>query len=336
MPTVTLSEAIGLIRALAAEQSLLLLSPPGVGKSDIVRRAAELGGLECRSLLGTQIAPEDVSGIPRIIGERSVFCPPRVLLPETDTPFCLFLDELPACAPDVQKAFYSLLLERRLGEHPLPRGTWVVAAGNRSEDRALVRSVSSALINRVFTIEIRVDIKEWLIWAKANGVRSEILAFIVYVPTALQREVPREPVPFSTPRAWAALSRTLDLTERAGELNAASRRALSFGRLSPQDAALFCAMAEDGLADLLPIEDYLDDPSKLPEADTARWFVISRIRSLIVRKDLPPATPEKINAFLNALPSEFRFALLIDLVPQWGELGASPAMFDALREVTGL
>ena len=45
-----------------------------------------------------------------------------MLLPETPEPFCLFLDELPACAPDVQKAFYSLLLERRLGEHALPPG----------------------------------------------------------------------------------------------------------------------------------------------------------------------------------------------------------------------
>ena len=58
-----------------------------------------------RSLLGTQIAPEDVSGIPRIVGNRSVFCPPRILLPEEPEPFCLFLDELPACAPDIQKAF---------------------------------------------------------------------------------------------------------------------------------------------------------------------------------------------------------------------------------------
>ena len=46
------------------------------------RRRRE-AGLPCRSLLGTQIAPEDVSGIPRIVGERSVFCPPRMLLPET-------------------------------------------------------------------------------------------------------------------------------------------------------------------------------------------------------------------------------------------------------------
>ena len=132
--TVTLSQAKALIRCLAHEQSLLLLSPPGVGKSDVVRQAAADASLPCKSLLGTQIAPEDVSGVPRIVGERSVFCPPRVLLPEDTAPFCLFLDELPACTPDVQKAFYSLLLERRIGEYPLPAGCWVVAAGNRAED----------------------------------------------------------------------------------------------------------------------------------------------------------------------------------------------------------
>src|SRR5262249_21297172 len=57
--------------------------------------------------------------------------PPRVLLPEKAKPFCLSLDELPASAPDIQKTFSSLLLERRRGGHYLPRGTWVVAAGNR-------------------------------------------------------------------------------------------------------------------------------------------------------------------------------------------------------------
>src|ERR1700678_2066876 len=114
--SVTLSEAKSLIQCLASEQSVLLLSPPGVGKSDVVRQAAAEAKLPCKSLLGTQIAPEDVSGVPRIVGERSVFCPPRVLLPDNPQKFCLFLDELPACAPDVQKAFYSLLLERRIGE----------------------------------------------------------------------------------------------------------------------------------------------------------------------------------------------------------------------------
>ncbi len=75
--TITLKQAKKLVQCMADEQSFLLLSPPGVGKSEMVYQAAKEVGIPCRSLLGTQIAPEDVSGIPRIIGERSVFCPPR-------------------------------------------------------------------------------------------------------------------------------------------------------------------------------------------------------------------------------------------------------------------
>src|SRR4029079_8073627 len=105
----------------------------------------------------------------------SVFCPPRVLLPEFLALFCLLLDELPACSPDVQKAFYSLLLERRLGEHPLADGTWVVAAGNRAEDRSLVRALSSALVNRVIILHVRVDVAEWLAWAASVDLRPEIV-----------------------------------------------------------------------------------------------------------------------------------------------------------------
>ena len=80
--TLTLAEAKTLMSCLAHAESLLLLSSPGVGKSDIVREAATEAGLECRSLLGTQIAPEDVSGVPKVIGGRTIFCPPRMLLPE--------------------------------------------------------------------------------------------------------------------------------------------------------------------------------------------------------------------------------------------------------------
>src|SRR5947208_490472 len=83
--------------------------------------------------------------------------------------------------------------------HALPPGTWVVAAGNRAQDRALVRALSSALVNRVIILNIRVDVKEWLAWGHANGVRGEILAFITFQPEALMRPVPAQPIPFSTP-----------------------------------------------------------------------------------------------------------------------------------------
>ena len=242
--TVTLAQAKEILRCMADQHSILLLSGPGVGKSDCVGQAAAAAGLPCRSLVGTQIAPEDVSGIPRIIGERSVFCPPRVLLPENAEPFCLFLDELPACTPDVQKAFYSLLLEHRLGEHQLPQGTWVVAAGNRVEDRSLVRALSSALVNRVIILHVRVDVEEWLSWARSQNLRSEIIAFIEENPQLLFRPGPDRPVPFSTPRAWTCLAQALDRLEEAGQLNPELRLALAIGRVSAADAELFCQFTD--------------------------------------------------------------------------------------------
>ena len=330
---VTLQQAKKLIQCMAHEQSFLLLSAPGMGKSEMVYEAAREAGLPCRSLLGTQIAPEDVSGIPRIIGERSVFCPPRILLPEKPEPFCLFLDELPACAPDVQKAFYSLLLERRLGEHALPRGTWVVAAGNRLQDRALVRAMSSALINRVTILQLRVDTEEWLAWAQRSRVRSEIRSFIATIPDALMRPVPADPVPFSTPRAWSLLSRALDMAEKSGLLSHETRRALAFGRLSPEDAAMFCALAEEAIGSVRPLADYIREPQLLPQGDTARWFILDCIRQFVRDGRADGFKPRMINRFLRSLSTEHQLILLTDMVEKWGSLGADRAMYDLLRKV---
>lgn len=331
--TVTLNQAKRIISSMSHEQSVLLLSSPGIGKSDLIQQAASEANLPCRSLLGTQIAPEDVSGIPRIIGERSVFCPPRVLLPESPEPFCLFLDELPAATPDIQKAFYSLLLERRIGENRLPAGTWVVAAGNRTEDRALVRMLSTALVNRVLILHVRIDVKEWLIWAKANGVRSEILSFITFMPHALMRDVPGEPVPFSTPRSWVNLSRSLDLVPSA---TSTMRRALAFGAISAEDAAVFCAVSEEGFGKLASPQDYIDNKFPLPYSKTACWFLVNRFRAFADAGKLEGVAPNKINSFLHRLPEELRFALLVDMVPTWARLGATETMFESLQQVTGL
>ena len=330
---VTLRQAKTLIKCMAQEQSFLLLSAPGVGKSEMVYEAAQEAGLPCRSLLGTQIAPEDVSGVPRIVGERSVFCPPRILLPERPEPFCLFLDELPACAPDIQKAFYSLLLERRLGEHALPPGTWVVAAGNRLQDRALVRAMSSALVNRVTILHVRHDVDEWLAWAQRAGVRAEIRGFVQTVPDALMRPAPADPVPFSTPRAWTQLSRSLDLAEKAGLLTNENRRALAFGRVSPEDAAVFCALAEESMGPVRPIEHYIRNPQDMPKGDSARWFVLDCVRQFVRDGRADDFPPRVVNAFLRSLSTEHQLIAISDMVEKWGALGADKAMFDLLRKV---
>ncbi|MBR4221102.1 MAG: hypothetical protein IKR81_08105 [Victivallales bacterium] len=345
IPTVTISEAKSIISSMAHCQSILLLSAPGVGKSDAVRQAAANAGLECKSLLGTQIAPEDVSGIPRIVGERSVFCPPRILLPEDEnTPFCLFLDELPACSPDIQKAFYSLLLERRIGEHKLPEGTWVVAAGNRAEDKALVRSISTALINRVIILQVTVDIHEWVAWANNNGIRKEIIDFLLNNPASLRRSVPESPVPFSTPRAWAQLSNALTLMEKAGTLNEKMREVLAYGTVSAEDAAVFCVYVKMQEKNLPSLAEIIRNPTLLPsgkETDDRAWrcCILQGIRRIVetdnYQKQVGNCTPEQLNLFLMSLDAEERIMLLMGCVAKWGNLGADQTILDEFSNLVG-
>ena len=109
---------VGLVRP------VFIWGAPGIGKSAIVEQFAEDMELPCVSLLGSQLAPEDIIGVPQIVDGRSVFCPPRMIAREE--PYCLFLDELNACSQEVQKAFYSLILERRIGEYHLPKGSILV------------------------------------------------------------------------------------------------------------------------------------------------------------------------------------------------------------------
>jgi hypothetical protein len=234
----------------------------------------------------------------------------------------------------VQKAFYSLLLERRLGEHQLPKGTWVVSAGNRLQDRALVRAMSSALVNRVTILQIRHDVDEWLAWAQRAGVRSDIRSFIQTVPDALMRAVPADPVPFSTPRSWSHLSRALDMAEKAKVLTPETRRALAFGRLSPEDAAVFCALAEETNGAILPIERYIREPELLPRGQSARWFILDCVRQFVRDGRAREFPPRVINRFLKSLTDEHQLILLTGMVETWGALGAERAMFDLLKKVT--
>lgn len=173
---------------------------PGIGKSAIVEQFAADMGLPCVSLLGSQLAPEDIIGVPQIVNGRSVFCPPKMIAQEE--PYCLFLDELNACSQEVQKAFYSLILERRIGEYHLPKGSIVIGAGNRAQDNAITRPMSSALLNRMFHVELRADSRIWLEWAAGHGIHPYVYDYICFRPDQLWSQPSKTEEPFSSPRSW--------------------------------------------------------------------------------------------------------------------------------------
>jgi hypothetical protein len=210
MLALTPPELVELLVTLPADRTPFIWGPPGIGKSALVRDAAEFLDLPCVTLLGTQIAPEDLIGVPRIRsveggGFATEFCPPRSIL--RSTPFLLFIDELNSAVPDVQKAFYSLILDRRLGDYVLPAGSRVIGAGNRVEDRALVRPMATALSNRMVHVALTADAEAWLGWGASNGVHALVLAFIRARPDRLFELPPGDGTPaYPTPRAWHMLS----------------------------------------------------------------------------------------------------------------------------------
>ena len=180
---------------------------PGIGKSAIVEQFAAELGLPCVCLTGSQLAPEDLIGVPQIVNGTSVFCPPRCLVQKE--PFCLFLDELNACSLEVQKAFYSLILERRIGEYHLPDGSIVVGAGNRMQDNAITRQLPSALINRMVHVELRPSSRVWLEWAAENGIHPYVYDYLCARPDHLWSQPPKTEEPYSSPRSWHMLSDAL-------------------------------------------------------------------------------------------------------------------------------
>src|SRR5579883_3459445 len=135
--TVTQKQLSEFLLNVAVVRPVFIWGPPGIGKSALVQQFAAQVGLPCVSLLGSQLAPEDIIGVPQIENGVSRFCPPKMIA--RDDPYCLFLDELNACSHEVQKAFYSLIHERRIGEYTLPKGSIVIGAGNRTQDSAIVK-----------------------------------------------------------------------------------------------------------------------------------------------------------------------------------------------------
>lgn len=269
---------VGLIRP------VFIWGAPGIGKSAIVQEFADSLGLECVSLLGSQLAPEDIIGVPQIKDGFSQFCPPRTIA--RDQPYVLFLDELNACTSEVQKAFYSLIHERRIGEYRLPDGSIVVGAGNRAQDNAITRPMSSALVNRMFHVELTASPRLWLEWAAQNGIHPYVYDYISSRPDHLWSRPPKSEEPFSTPRAWHMLSDAIH--SYGAKINEDVLRVLAAGSLSPQHVTQFLAYIRQ-IRSQYVLDKILCGEQPWPDKPEERdvlYFLAQSLRARLV-KELP-------------------------------------------------
>ncbi len=187
----------------------MLWGPPGIGKSQVVRQAADGLGVGLIDVRASQLDPVDLRGVPSIANGRTVWCVPDFF--PSDGEGLFFLDELDKAAPAVQAGLLQLLLDREMGSYRLPDGWWVVAAGNRTEDKAGSNRMISPMMNRLIHLDVECSLEEWKAWAIRSNIRPEVRAFINFRPERIYGFTPSSTEKaFPTPRTWEFVSQILD------------------------------------------------------------------------------------------------------------------------------
>lgn len=278
---------------------LMILGAPGIGKSAAVRDAAQQLGIDLRDERASQTDPVDWRGLPSLDTQTGLtrWLPPASL--PTSGSGILFLDELNAAPMAVQVALYQLTLDRKIGDYTLPNGWYVVAAGNRAEDRAAATRMSSALANRFVHLEMTVDVDGWLDWYWAQDLPEEVGFYIGFRREALHRFDPvSKDLAFPTPRSWASAARLY-----AQNLPPAIEHQLIAGCVGTGAAAEFLAFCKI-YRELPSLDGILLDPenSQIPATSSAVAAVVAGLAKR--------AAPSNIGAILKYVArtsKEFEF-----------------------------
>jgi hypothetical protein len=204
-----------LVKLLPAREPVLLVGPPGVGKSDIADQVA--AKLDYDLILSHPVVsdPTDFKGMPAVVadeaGPRAEFLPfgDLSLLLEAARPTVVMMDDVGQAPPAVQAALMQLLLARRINGHAISDEVRFLAATNRRQDKAAVTGLIAPLLDR-FTVVLPVefDVDDWVAWGIDNGMPPELLAFARLRPQLMSEfEASRDMTKSPTPRSVAGLGR---------------------------------------------------------------------------------------------------------------------------------
>lgn len=200
---------------------ILIHGAPGLGKSTMVRDIAKELGIDFRDVRLTEIQSVDIRGLPSVDCEKGVmkWNPPDFWPRDENSKGILFFDEITSCARDCQVAAYEIIHDRKIGDfYHLPTGWYIVAAGNRVEDRAVATTMSSALANRFMHVELAEDLDGWVSWAQRHDINPSVIGFLNFRPGLLFRmDNENVQMGWPSPRSWEKVSRMIDVFKDDGE-----------------------------------------------------------------------------------------------------------------------
>jgi hypothetical protein len=218
---------------------LMLWGPPGVGKSAVFAQVSEELGIEFLDVRLAQREPVDIRGLP-VPKEDGVHWLTAAEWPRSGRGIILF-DELTSADRSLQVAAYEFILDRRLGDlYRVPDGWYLCGAGNRSEDRAVTSTLSSALANRFCHLEVEAELEDWVSWARTARIHPDVIAFLRFEPRLLFQLTGDTQKGWPSPRSWERVSLEVEHAVRLG-LDEASLALIVQGLVGPAAATEFLA-----------------------------------------------------------------------------------------------
>jgi|TARA_B100000085_G_C18540027_1_gene511564 hypothetical protein len=189
----------------------------GIGKSSTVHQAAfelskELGiKIYVQMISLAQYDPAEIAGwlLPNDDKTAMIRIKPDWLEPEGDYDVIVyFFDELPQAIVANQNIAGQVFQEKRIGSFRLPVNSALVAAGNRTADRAGTNPIPSQLKDRLAFLNMTENLNDTVAHFIEKMINEKIVAFLAFKPDLLHQFNPDEDV-FPTPRAWERVSEVL-------------------------------------------------------------------------------------------------------------------------------
>lgn len=297
---------------------VLIKGAPGIGKSDIVAKAATAIGYELIISHPVVADPTDYKGLPFVVNGNAEFLPfgdLRKLL-ETKEPIIYFLDDLGQATPSVQSAVMQLLLARQINGHKISKHVRFVAATNRRADKANVSGILEPVKSRFASIvELEVSTKDWVEWAHVNKLPFELISFIEFKPELLnQFKATRDIENSPSPRTVAFVGKMINAGLPENIQFEAISGAVGEGFAQEYAAFVRCYM------ELPTVTEIVKNPmnAKIPTTIGGKYAIMGALTDAIESKNIDP-----IISYLGRLGNELTVACLRNAALRKPEISAN-------------
>lgn len=212
------------------QRPILLMGPPGIGKTAIMEQAASECGISLVSYTITHHTRQSAIGLPyltkRKYGGKELTITEYTMseiiasvydkIEETGLQEgILFIDEINCVSETLAPTMLQFLQRKSFGSHQVPSGWVIVAAGNPPEYNKSVRDFDVVTLDRLKRIDVQEDYAVWKQYAYRRQMHPAILSYLdIKKQHFYTFETTVDGQAFVTARGWEDLSQFLLTCEK--------------------------------------------------------------------------------------------------------------------------